>query len=390
MQPDNPIHAVTHPDPYPYYARLRAGPALLRDEKLSVWIASSTAAVTAVLANPACRVRPAAEPTPNAIAGTPAGDIFGRLIRMNDGAAHAMGKSVIQRALAGLDRTRVRRMAEQAASRRWSADPDDWTGFAFDTPLYVVAGLLGFGEDDQARIAGLARNFVACLSPLSSAAELQAASNAASELRAAFEARLDQGESTNGPLFQALVEEARKAGWADREVLSANLVGLLSQTCDASAGWIGLSLATRLTHPQLVPALRESQAALQDFVDEVARYEAVTHNTRRFVSKDTRILDVDVREGDVILVVLAAANRDPAVNPMPERFLLERENRRVFTFGHGPHLCPGQALARSIVTGAVGHVLTVPLPDAGAVAWTYKSLPNIRIPVFCSKAEVLA
>lgn len=72
LEAPDPIAAATHPDPYPYYARLVAERPFHRDPVLGLWVASSAAAVTAVLTNPACRVRPRAEPIPPALLGTPA------------------------------------------------------------------------------------------------------------------------------------------------------------------------------------------------------------------------------------------------------------------------------------------------------------------------------
>ena len=86
-RPSDPIAAVTHRDPYPYYAELVATRPVHRDEALGLWVACSAAAVTDVLGHPACLVRPPAEPVPGALLGSPAGDIFGRLVRMNDGRA---------------------------------------------------------------------------------------------------------------------------------------------------------------------------------------------------------------------------------------------------------------------------------------------------------------
>src|SRR5260370_23240595 len=86
--PTDPIAAVTHRDPYPYYARLVAERPLYHDRDLGLWVASSAEMVNAVLASELCRVRPPAEPVPRALAGTAAGEVFRRLVRMNDGDGH--------------------------------------------------------------------------------------------------------------------------------------------------------------------------------------------------------------------------------------------------------------------------------------------------------------
>ena len=91
---------MTHPDPYPYYAHLVAGAPLHRDEALGLLVASSAAAVTAALSDDAlCRVRQLAEPVPRALAGSPAGEIFGRLVRMTDGQDRCPLKQAVSAAL---------------------------------------------------------------------------------------------------------------------------------------------------------------------------------------------------------------------------------------------------------------------------------------------------
>jgi len=111
--PNDPLDAVTHPDPYPYYAALRNGPSLVFVEGLRLWVAASAAAVTDALDNRACRVRPPAEPVPQAIAGSASGEVFRNLMRMNDGEKHDMPKLAIQRALADID-------LQQQLSRGWT------------------------------------------------------------------------------------------------------------------------------------------------------------------------------------------------------------------------------------------------------------------------------
>jgi hypothetical protein len=63
-RPTDPIAAVTHRDPYPYYAELVAARPVHRDETLGLWIACSASVVTDALSDPACLVRPPAEPVP--------------------------------------------------------------------------------------------------------------------------------------------------------------------------------------------------------------------------------------------------------------------------------------------------------------------------------------
>jgi cytochrome P450 len=111
----NPIAAVTHRDPYPYYADLVANKPLYRNADLGFWVASSAQAVTAVLTNDSCRVRPPNDPVPEAIAGSPAGEIFRRLVRMNDGAGHCPFNQAIAGVLASVESNGVIAQSETCA-----------------------------------------------------------------------------------------------------------------------------------------------------------------------------------------------------------------------------------------------------------------------------------
>src|SRR5215510_3020948 len=86
--PQDPIAAVTHPNPYAYYAKLVNEKPLYFDHALGMWVASGAEAVTEALTSEYCRVRPATEPVPHALLGSPAARIYRHLIRMNDGAGH--------------------------------------------------------------------------------------------------------------------------------------------------------------------------------------------------------------------------------------------------------------------------------------------------------------
>ena len=94
-------------------------------------------------------------------------------------------------------------------------------------------------------------------------------------------------------------------------------------------------------------------AVLPSVVGEVARHDAPVQNTRRWVAAAGVVGGQAMVEGDAVLVVLAAANRDPAANSNPDRFDTGRRERRAFTFGLGAHACPGEAVAVTIASAGV-------------------------------------
>lgn len=377
--PVDPVAAATHADPYPYYASLRDGPQLVWNEKLRLWVASRAEVVEQVLgAHGALRVRPLSEPVPRAIVGSAAGEVFGHLVRMNEGPAHQAHRPALQRALAGLDLNAVHAAASQAA-QRVPAQPLPDT--IFSMPLQAVAHLLGFADEMVPQVDRWMRDFVACLSPLSTAEQLQAASAAASELLTRFEALAADAAPRQGTLLAAVLAESAASAPLSRSLL-ANLVGLLSQTCDATAGLLGNSLIAVMREPSLRSALR-TRDGLQAIVEETARHDPSAQNTRRFVAEPITLAGTPLAVGDTVLVLLASANRDPAFNPDPDLFMLVRARRRMLGFGHGMHACPGQALACTLAAAGLDALLrrTPDLEAQRARGWHYRPTAA-RIPVF--------
>ena len=383
--PRDPIAAVTHPDPYPYYAELAAR-RLYRDDALGLWVAASASAVTSVLESDACRVRPAAEPVPKAIAGSPAGEILGRLVRMNDGAKHASMKPAVRASLAPLDASRVaaeaRAWAERLADElEPKAHPGHVTDFAFRLSVYVVGSLIGLAPDRLHATAGWMSDFVRCIAPGGSAGQIERAKIAADELIAMFREELATRSATNG-LLRALARESTRAGRSDTDVV-ANAIGFLSQAYEATAGLIGNTLVALARNRAVADRAAADTAFTTAVVREVLRWDPPVQNTRRFVARDAIIAGQPMNEGDVVLVVLAAANRDSAANPDPARFDPGRAERRAFTFGAGIHACPGEMLATGIAAAGVARLLASHLPLERLVERiTYRASGNTRIPLF--------
>lgn len=380
----DPIAAVTHPDPYPYYAGLVAEAPLHRDERLGLWVASGAAQVTAVLTSERCRVRPPAEPVPAALVGSLAGDVFARLVRMNDGPPHEMVKPALATALHALaaggmvDRARVaaRRLAGELEP---AAAPTRLRDFALHLPVYVVAGLFGLRDEDLPGTAGWTGDFAAGLAPGASAEVVARASSAAGHLRDVLRARVAGHAGTESGLLGILVGAATQARVAP-DTIAANAIGFLFQSYEATAALIANTLSALGAHPESRARVAGDLAALRAVVREVARWDAPVQNTRRFVAKAGIVSGQLMKEGDAILVLLAAANRDPTANAEPHRFDVTRSAPVTLTFGIGPHACPGEALATAIATAGVHELLAAGVePAALGPPVAYRRSVNVRM-----------
>jgi cytochrome P450 len=243
-----------------------------------------------------------------------------------------------------------------------------------EPPVAVVAALVGVPHAQIPEATAAIGDFVRCAAPGSSADQLARGKRAAAELLAMFRA-LAPGTG----LLQRLHDEM--GGDADAFAI-VNAIGFLFQTHDATAGLIGNALLAAAVHRDAYQRAGDP-VRLQAFVREVLRYDPSVHNTRRFVAEDAVVAGQALRAGDAILVVLAAANRDAAANPAPERFDIDRTKPALFTFGLGRHGCPGETIATAIAAAAIARLVPrLTELDCMVEDVTYRPLTNVRIPVF--------
>ncbi|PRC95267.1 cytochrome P450 [Solimicrobium silvestre] len=386
MNSINSIAALnTATNPYPDYCALLSGPELVFNEQLQCWVASRAAVVDEVFNNPYCLVRPSAEQVPKTLVGSSAGDIFARLIRMNEGNAHACPKLATLKALNTLDGLRIsictNEMIALLAAKYALSDGAYLAAWMFDLPIYVVAKLLGFNDVELPRVAEWARDFVCGISPLGNAEQLNSASVAARALLLRFRVLIECAPVQEKSLLSHLLQEAQLAGWDNCDAILANLIGFLSQTYEATAGLIGNGFIALFNRPELQLLISRDISQMDHLVQEVCRFDPPVQNTRRFVAQATIVANQHLQAGDSILVLLAAASRDEQVNARPDEFILERTNRRLFVFGHGRHACPGQNLSCTIASAALSGLLPL-LVDIKQLNWTYRPSFNVRVPEF--------
>ncbi len=163
---------------------------------------------------------------------------------------------------------------------------------------------------------------------------------------------------------------------------SSGLLSLLIQSHDATRGLLSNALLYLLQPPQpILPSQRDSSFYLQ-YTMEVLRYYPPVHHTRRIAGEDLVIGPATIRKGETIIVMLAAANRDPGTFSHPEKFDIHRPNNPDgLTFGKGPHACLAAAfsLQLTVVTlKAIMHFYNkITLPQQ---VISYEPLANVRLP----------
>jgi cytochrome P450 len=387
--PADAVAAVSHRDPYPYYAHLVAERPFFFDEKLSSWVAASADAVTAVLASELCGVRPAHEPVPKSLLGSEAAVVFGNFIRMHDREDRLKQRRALAAALNSIDESKLAAAAERHARSLVGAGGFP-PNFAFQLPAYVIADLIGIPADRIPRVSELIEDFVRCLAPGSGHDAIDRGKCAAEVLADFFRSLLAcLDASTSDTLLATIQRELRAVGCDDEEVAVANAIGFLCQAHDATAALTGNGLVALARRRELIAPAVADRKVLRTALAEVIRFDSPVQNTRRYVARPGEIAGTPVKAGDAILVVLAAANRDPKANDRPDHFEIDRANRKSFTFGLGVHACLGESLATTIAVAGIACVLASGMDLAPlATPIRYRPSPNVRTPEFAPDASL--
>jgi cytochrome P450 len=154
-------------------------------------------------------------------------------------------------------------------------------------------------------------------------------------------------------ILSALVHARDDEGRLSEDELINIAMLLLAAGFETTVNLIGNGVALLAAHPDQLDLLRTDPRRWPRAVDEVLRTDSPVQRTGRIAQRDTQVAGEHVRAGRLVVLLLGAANRDPAVFAEPDRFDVTRENAGDhLAFSSGAHFCLGAALAR--MEGEVG------------------------------------
>ncbi len=125
------------------------------------------------------------------------------------------------------------------------------------------------------------------------------------------------------------------------------LVVLAAAGGESTSSLTGSAVRILAEQPELQRELRANPLLIPEFVEEAVRLESSFRGHYRVVRRDTKLGDVELRRGSRIMLLWAAANRDPETFDNPDSVDIHRPNRHEhLAFGRGIHFCVGARLAR--------------------------------------------
>lgn len=214
--------------------------------------------------------------------------------------------------------------------------PAEVLGPMFDIPYSDISGL-----NDWIRIGGRK------VDALQSGDGIEAVEQANRNMHAYLKGLLEERRKKPGDdIFSALMEaEIDGERLTDRELLA--LAGeLASAGVDTTRSQLPLILADLLSHRAQLNTLENDPSLASQAVEEGMRYSPLPWALPHRALRDLKWKGLHIKQGDLAMVLVPAANRDPKEVDAPNTFDITRPRQRNFSFGYGMHACPGAHLAR--------------------------------------------
>lgn len=355
-----------HPDPYPLYRRIREEGPLLRSEQVGMWFATSYKANEEVMLNPSLgqgenaartRMEPRFEQSPFLQAST-------RLTTSMDPPDHTRIRSLVNRAFTPKRIEKLEPYVTQVVDELLDEaekrdDPDLARDFAELIPVTVMCELLGVPVADRQDHLRWTHEVSRSVNPVVSDEDLQAADHGVTKTLEYFEALIAERRSNpTDDLLSSLIAIEEQGERLSTDELTVLAWQLLAAGTETAISLVGHALLALIRNPDERRRLAGSPDLDKTAVEEFLRYEApLQMNFPRYALADTFVAGVEISEGDVVVPVLGAGNRDPDQFSDPDRLDVGRLDAQPLTFGKGIHFCLGAAVARLEGRVAVGTVI---------------------------------
>ncbi|MEM7160354.1 MAG: cytochrome P450 [Myxococcota bacterium] len=345
-------------DPYPTYRQAFAHGALCSasDSRRRTWFVGGHATVSALLRDPRLssnRVRylsaHLSEPQRQVIA--PLLGSLSRWLLFADPPQHTPVRRTINAAL-----TRRLVMERRASIEAVAADlitamldageADVVSALAYPLPAIVIAEMLGARAEDREQLRAWSQDIGRFLGTVEPAAALDCQRSVVGMTDYFRDVLARHRQQPRPDLLGALLAHQRETPEFDDETLLANCVALVFAGHETTTNLIANAVHLLLERPSLVEHLSQTPSAWERTIDEVLRFESPVQRVSRRTTEAIEIEGTTVAAGDRVVMVLAAANRDPAVFDEPDVFDPTRHPNPHVGFGFGIHRCSGAALAR--------------------------------------------
>ena len=269
-----------------------------------------------------------------------------------DPPAHTRMRNLVNKAFTPRVVERIKPHIREIADELLDALPDRRhidivRDLAIPLPVIVIAETLGVPAAERARFKAWSSDVAGTLAgPFQPPAVMDRARISSVELADYFHEQLEQRrKQPREDLLSALLAAEEQGDLLSEDELLATCVLLLVAGNETTTNLIGNGMLALLREREQLRRLQDDPALIGPAVEEMLRFDGPAQMTSRIVAEDMTFQGKRFEGGQVVLCVLAAANRDPARFPDPDRFDLDRADNRHLAFGMGIHYCLGAPLA---------------------------------------------
>lgn len=368
-------------DPYPFYEACRREGDVVWNDEASSWLVLGYQAARGVLAEPGWTSNPLASPNTPAVLRATDPEILRRNILFADGADHQRLRNAVRDVVgrsfvAGLHDGISRITADTVDAIPAGVEFDFMEKIALPLPIAVIAAWMGL---DIGAALLLREESPAITRMLTDTSDTIAIENGTDSLATLLTELLplaaDRRRHPGEDLLSFIAADTDLE--LDDVVTTAIIIAIAGH--ETTANLLGAGMLRLLTPEHDGARAIEAINAPDDrLVTELLRLDGPAQAVTRTATQDHVLGGVTIRAGEAILVVLAAANRDPTVFDNPNQLRTDRTGPAPLSFGHGAHYCLGAALARLETTLALQHVLARKPALCGATTW--RDNPAIRGP----------
>ncbi len=342
-------------NPYPLYHQLREETPVHWDPYLHAWVVTRYADVVEVLH----RFKAARTPAPDRLAAlgmgelTPIAALMVRQMLFLDQPEHGRVRRLAAVAFTPRRVARLREHIRHIAARLVDGLAgrerfDVMAELANPLPAIVTAEMLGVPTSDHQLLKSWSQDFAEMLGNFQhNPGRVKKILQSVEEMVAYFRAAVirEASDPTEG-LINALATAEIDGDQLTEEEIVANIIVTMVGGQETTTNLIGNGLLTLLRQPDQLARLRSDPTLMSSAVEELLRYESPSQHTARLAPAGAVLSGQEIPDGDAVIAVMGAANRDPARFSDPDRLDLAREDNRHLAFGWASHFCFGAPLAR--------------------------------------------
>ena len=347
-------------DPYAIFHRIRATDPVHWNPQTHSWVLTRHADVAAAIHDRRLSSAPTGAPSfasqipPEEMAHL--GTVVPYLMMFMQGMdppAHTRQRALVQKAftprtIEGL-RPRVEQLVREALEAAAAAGEIElMSALAVPLPATIIMEMLGVPADGQDRVRGAAEaiaEFLSLVQPVPG--QLTAIAGRLADFAAYITPLIaSRRADPRDDLLSALCaaeQDGERLGEPELIVLTTMLLFAGHET---TSNLIGNGAWALASNPEQWALLRHDSTLVAPAVEEMLRHDTPVQIVPRWALEPLTIGDKQLATGDRLLLNFAAANRDPALTPEPDRFDIRRPANKHLAFGHGIHHCLGAALAR--------------------------------------------